>query len=71
MTLIAAVEAVAADGQAIYSANCAACHDKLKPKLGDKVAWEPLLKAGEDALVASVIKGKHDTGARREEDAVR
>jgi cytochrome c5 len=58
MTLLTAAPAVAADGQAIYDANCAACHKNLKPKLGDKAAWEPLIKQGEDALVASVIKGK-------------
>ncbi|MGO8952263.1 MAG: c-type cytochrome [Rhodomicrobium sp.] len=49
---------VLADGQAIYTANCAMCHNNLKPKLGDKAAWEPLIKQGADALVASVIKGK-------------
>jgi len=58
MTLTIAAPAVAADGQAIYSASCAMCHNNLKPKLGDKAAWEPLLKQGEDALVASVINGK-------------
>jgi cytochrome c5 len=58
ITLLIAAPAVAADGEAAYNANCAACHKSLKPKLGDKAAWEPLLKQGEDALVASVIKGK-------------
>ena len=28
------------------------------PKLGDKAAWAPRIKTGNDALVASVIKGK-------------
>ena len=28
------------------------------PKLGDKAAWAPRLKAGKAALVAAVIKGK-------------
>jgi cytochrome c5 len=58
MTFVTAVPAAAADGQAIYAANCAACHTALKPKLGDKIAWEPLIKQGEDALVAAVIRGK-------------
>jgi cytochrome c5 len=48
----------AADGQEVYSNNCAVCHDSMPPKLGDKVAWEPLIKKGADALVASVINGK-------------
>jgi len=58
MTLMTAAPAVAADGQAIYAANCAICHKIMKPELGDKAAWEPLIKRGEDALVASVINGK-------------
>ena len=58
IVLLIGAPAVAADGQASYNANCAACHNNLKPKLGDKAAWEPLLKQGEDALVASVIRGK-------------
>ena len=54
----AVAPAIAADGQAVYTANCAPCHNNLKPKLGDKAAWEPILKQSTDALVASVIKGK-------------
>jgi cytochrome c5 len=30
----------------------------LDPKLGDKAAWAPRIKQGEDALVASVVHGK-------------
>ncbi len=56
--LMAAAPAIAADGKATYDANCAPCHNNLKPKLGDKAAWEPLIKQGTDALVASVVKGK-------------
>jgi cytochrome c5 len=56
--LVAASGAQAADGQAVYSQSCALCHDNIPPKLGDKVAWAPLIKQGTDALVASVIKGK-------------
>ncbi len=58
MTLIMGAPAIAADGQAIYTANCAACHNNLKPKFGDKAAWEPLIQKGVDTLVAYVIKGK-------------
>ncbi len=47
-----------ADGQAVYTANCAACHNVMKPKLGDKAAWASLVAQGTDALVASTVKGK-------------
>jgi len=50
--------AQAADGQAVYTANCAGCHQMMAPKTGDKTAWAPLIKQGTDALVASTIKGK-------------
>ncbi len=51
--------ASAADGKAIYDKTCAGCHSAMSPKLtGEKAKWEPLLKQGNDALVASVIKGK-------------
>jgi len=51
-------QAPAADGQEVYSNNCAVCHAAMPPKLGDKAAWEPLIKKGTDVLVASVINGK-------------
>lgn len=57
-SLIAPAEAAAADGKAIYTKACAVCHNNLPPKLGDKAAWAPRLKAGTDALVASTINGK-------------
>jgi cytochrome c5 len=47
-----------ADGQAVYTQNCAACHNNIKPKIGDKAVWAPLIQQGTDALVAVVIKGK-------------
>lgn len=50
--------ALAADGKEVYSKNCAACHNAMKPKLGDKAAWADLNKKGADALTASVVKGK-------------
>lgn len=59
MILITAAPAIAAaDGKAIYTANCSACHNNMQPKLGDKAAWGPRVKMGTDALVASVVKGK-------------
>ena len=56
--MAAAAPGAAAEGQTIFAANCAMCHQVLEPKLGDKAAWERLIKRGEDALVASVINGK-------------
>lgn len=50
--------AYAADGQAVYDANCAACHKMMKPKTGDKAAWAPLIAQGVDAMTAATIKGK-------------
>ena len=51
-------QVVAADGKEVYNKSCAVCHAALSPKLGDKAAWEPRLKQGNDALVAAVVKGK-------------
>lgn len=45
-------------GQEVYSRNCAACHNNLSPKLGDAAAWKPLIKQGDQTLVAGVIHGK-------------
>jgi cytochrome c5 len=57
-TSLVAISPAAADGQAVYKQACAACHDNLKPKTGDKAVWAPLIAHGEDALVANAIKGK-------------
>ena len=51
----------AADGKAVYDKVCFACHATgaaNAPKLGDKAAWAPRIKQGEDTLIQSVIKGK-------------
>jgi cytochrome c5 len=61
---IVASGAQAADGKAVYDANCAACHNVLAPKIGDKAAWAPLIKKGTDALTATVIAGKGMMPAR-------
>jgi len=59
--LVLSPTANAADGKAIYSQTCAACHVSGvggAPKLTDKAAWAPRLSAGQAALIAAVLKGK-------------
>lgn len=60
------VQAVTADagkvdtGKKVYEAACVACHSTGAagaPKLGDKAAWAPRLKKGQDVLHANAIKG--------------
>lgn len=51
-------QVAAADGKAVYEKSCKGCHTAMKPKMGDKEAWAPLIKQGVDALTASVVKGK-------------
>jgi len=49
------------DGKKVFDAVCTACHSTGvagAPKLGDKAAWAPRLKAGKEALYASALKGK-------------
>ena len=48
-------------GKSTYDAVCTVCHGAGvagAPKLGDKAAWAPRIKAGLDALHASALKGK-------------
>jgi len=48
-------------GKKLYETACVACHSTGAagaPKLGDKAAWAPRVKAGIDGLAASAIKGK-------------
>lgn len=57
--MLLGTNATADDGKEIYTKSCALCHSALSPKLvGDKAAWEPRLKQGNEVLVATVIKGK-------------
>ncbi|MEW6690711.1 MAG: c-type cytochrome [Pseudomonadota bacterium] len=47
-------------GEEVVKAACAACHETGAagaPKIGDKAAWAPRLKAGLNAMVASAAKG--------------
>jgi cytochrome c5 len=56
-----AAKPAAAEGKAVYDKVCFACHQQSiagSPKLGDKEAWAPRLKAGIDGMMQSVIKGK-------------
>lgn len=56
-------------GRDVYAKNCASCHRKEYPKLGDKAAWKPLIARGSEALVESVLKGRgrmpHHGGRQR------
>ena len=51
-------QVAAADGKAVFEKSCKGCHSAMKPKIGDKAAWAPLISQGVDALTASVVKGK-------------
>ncbi|HTJ54432.1 MAG TPA: c-type cytochrome [Nitrosospira sp.] len=51
----------------IYTSSCAACHGTGAagaPKLGDKAAWAPRIKAGAESLYNSAIKGKNAMPAK-------
>ena len=50
-------QVAAADGKAVFDKNCKGCHTLMKPKIGDKAAWAPLIAQGEAALTAAVMKG--------------
>jgi cytochrome c5 len=48
-------------GEEAVKEVCSACHVPgvaNAPKIGDKAAWAPRLKAGLDGLLQSVVKGK-------------
>lgn len=54
-------------GEAVYKAQCAACHDSGAagaPKLADAGAWAPRIKTGYEALLTSALKGKGAMGAQ-------
>ena len=57
-----AVESGEEKVKTIYTASCAACHASGAagaPKLGDKAAWAPRIKGGNDGLYNSAINGKN------------
>ena len=56
--LMVSGQVAAADGKAVFEKSCAGCHKMMKPKMGDKAAWAPLIAQGADALTAVVMKGK-------------
>jgi cytochrome c5 len=50
-----------ANGEAVYKAQCAACHATGAagaPKFGDAAAWSARIKTGFETLVQSALKGK-------------
>jgi cytochrome c5 len=57
-SLVGAAPAAAADGKAVFEKSCAGCHKAMSPKMTEKDKWAPILKKGEAAMVASVMKGK-------------
>jgi cytochrome c5 len=71
--LMVSGQLAAADGKAVFDKSCKGCHTAMKPKLGDKAAWAPLIAKGADALTATVVKGKAPMppkgGAANEADA--
>ncbi len=51
----------AGKGKTVFDTACTACHGTGvagAPKSGDKAAWAPRLKAGNDALYTAALKGK-------------
>jgi cytochrome c5 len=56
----AVADAGKADGKKIYEGACAACHGAGvagAPKFGDKAAWAPRIKQGNDTLYSHALKG--------------
>jgi cytochrome c5 len=70
--LMVSGQLAAADGKAVYEKSCAMCHKAMKPKMGDKAAWAPIIAQGVGPMTASVMKGKKPMppkgGAASEED---
>ncbi len=54
-------------GEAVYKAQCAACHGgavAAAPKFGDTGAWAARIATGYEALLTSALKGKGAMGAQ-------
>lgn len=45
-------------GKAVFDKTCAGCHKNMSPKITEKDKWASILKQGEPAMVAAVMKGK-------------
>ncbi len=45
-------------GKTVFDTSCAGCHKSMSPKITEKDKWAPILKQGEPAMVAAVMKGK-------------
>lgn len=59
--LLTVYDVTAADGKAIYTQICRACHATGvagAPVLGDRAAWAARLPAGFEALLQSALRGK-------------
>lgn len=49
-----------ADGKRIYQKTCSVCHAEGKlgaPKIGDKAAWQPLIRKDMDVLFSHALRG--------------
>lgn len=60
LTAVNAAASGAMDGKAVYEKYCVACHGAGvagAPKFGDKAAWAPRLKQGQEVLYAHALKG--------------
>jgi cytochrome c5 len=70
--LVISGQVAAADGKAVFDKTCKGCHTAMKPKMGDKAAWAPLIAQGANALTAVVMQGKKPMppkgGAKSEEE---
>jgi len=54
-------------GEQVYKETCFACHAngvEKAPKFGDRQAWEPLIKEGQDVLTAHAWVGVRGMPAR-------
>lgn len=67
ITAVVAATGGANKGKTVYDGTCVACHGTGAagaPKLGDKLAWAPRIKAGNATLYNSALKGKNAMPAK-------
>ena len=63
----ATVRAEEMTGGEVYNETCSMCHGtimSIAPRMGDKTAWAPRIKQGEDALVQHALHGYGQMPAR-------